>query len=314
MTNPPAPPLQTPPVGHMPGIHLALLLFGALLIPASLGALAIKEFRDLDLSALLIAAGIALGIVAILVGAAGLGRGIGIGAPQASALPGPVPATPVHLSGHLDPGLSRWMWLVKWILAIPHVVVLALLWVAFLVVTVAAGLVILVTGRYPASWFQFSVGVLRWQWRVSFYAYGVLGTDSYPPFTLARGPYPAQFDVFYPARLSRWKVLVKSWLLALPHLLVIAALSGGSWDTEEAGISLLGLLVLIAGVVLLVTGTYRRGLFDLLLGLNRWIQRTVAYTSLLTDAYPPFRLDQGPGEPAAYPGEPGPSGADTRSL
>ncbi|WP_407607764.1 DUF4389 domain-containing protein [Paeniglutamicibacter sp. ORCA_105] len=288
----------------MPGIHLALLLIGALLIPPSLGALAVKEFRDLDQSALLIAAGIALGIAAILVGAAGLGRGIAVGAPRASGLPGPVPATPVHLSGHLDPGLSRWKWLVKWILAIPHVVVLALLWVAFLVVTIAAGLVILVTGRYPASWFQFSVGVLRWQWRVSFYAYGVLGTDSYPPFTLARGPYPASFDVSYPARLSRWRVLVKSWLLALPHLLVIAALSGGSWDTEDTGISALGVLVLIAGMVLLLTGSYRQGLFDLLLGLNRWIQRTVAYTSLLTDAYPPFRLDQGPGEPVPDSGAP----------
>lgn len=281
----------------MPGIHLALLLIGALLVPASLGALAIKEFRDLDQPALLVAAGTALGIVAVLVGAAGLGRGIAVGAPQASTLPGPGTATPVHLSGHLDPGLSRWKWLVKWILAIPHVVVLALLWVAFLVVTISAGLVILVTGRYPASWFQFSVGVLRWQWRVSFYAYGVLGTDRYPPFTLARGPYPASFDIGYPARLSRWRVLVKSWLLALPHLLVIAALSGGSWDTEDTGISVLGVLVLIAGLVLLVTGTYRQGLFDLLLGLNRWIQRTVAYTSLLTDSYPPFRLDQGPGEP-----------------
>jgi hypothetical protein len=304
MTTQPTPPPDSPSTGHMPGIHLALLLIGALLIPASLGALAIKEFRELDQPVLLMAAGIAPGIVAVLVGAAGLGRGIAAGAPQASPLPGPVQTTPVHLSGHLDPGLSRWKWLVKWILAIPHVVVLVLLWVAFLVVTIAAGLVILVTGRYPASWFQFSVGVLRWQWRVSFYAYGVLGTDSYPPFTLARGPYAAQFDVAYPARLSRWKVLVKSWLLALPHLLIIAALSGGSWDTEDTGISLLGLLVLIAGVILLVTGSYPRGLFDVLIGLNRWIQRTVAYTSLLTDAYPPFRLDQGPDEPAPIPGAP----------
>ena len=304
MTTQPTPPPDSPSTGHMPGIHLALLLIGALLIPASLGALTIKEFRDLDQPALLMAAGIAPGIVAVLVGAAGLGRGIAAGAPQAIPLPGPVPTTPVHLSGHLDPGLSRWKWLVKWILAIPHVVVLVLLWVAFLVVTIAAGLVILVTGRYPASWFQFSVGVLRWQWRVSFYAYGVLGTDSYPPFTLARGPYAAQFDIAYPARLSRWKVLVKSWLLALPHLLIIAALSGGSWDTEDAGISLLGLLVLIAGVILLVTGSYPRGLFDVLIGLNRWIQRTVAYTSLLTDAYPPFRLDQGPDEPTPIPGAP----------
>lgn len=282
----------------MSGIHLALLLIGALLVLASLGSLAVPDFPDMNQELAAVIAGTGLGILAILLGAAGLGRGIGDGAPQVTGTPGPQSPSPVHLSGQLDPGLSRWKWLLKWILAIPHLVVLALLWVAFPVVTIAAGLVILVTGRYPASWFQFSVGVLRWQWRVSFYAYGVLGTDSYPPFTLARGPYPAQFDVAYPARLSRWKVLVKSWLLALPHLLVVAALSGGSWSSETTGISLVALLVLLAGAILLVTGRYQPGLFDFLLGLNRWIQRTVAYVALMTDAYPPFRLDQGPEEPA----------------
>ena len=288
----------------MPPIHLALLLAGALLVAASLGSLAVEEFRDLDRAVPLAIAGTVLGIAAILFGAAGLGRGIAEGSPGGAAQTGPAA---VHLSGDLDPGLSRWKWLVKWFLAIPHLLVLVLLWVAFPVVTIAAGLVILATGRYPESWFEFSVGVLRWQWRVSFYAYGVLGTDSYPPFTLARTGYPARFDVAYPARLSRWKVLVKSWLLALPHLLVIAALSGGAWSEQSpdaAGISLLGLLVLIAALILLFTGSYPRGIFDLLLGLNRWVQRTVAYTALLTDAYPPFRLDQGPAEPQPVPGMP----------
>lgn len=281
----------------MSAIHLAMLLIGALLVLASLGSLAIEDFREMPQGLAMALAGTGLGIAAILVGAAGLGRSISAGAPAGNGEPGAGTTGPVRLSGRLDPGLSRWMWLVKWFLAIPHLVVLLLLWVAFGVVTVAAGLVILATGRYPASWFQFSVGVLRWQWRVSYYAYGVLGTDDYPPFTLARGNYAAQFDVAYPARLSRWKVLVKSWLLALPHLLVIGALSGGSWDTEDTGITLLGVLVLIAAVILLVTGRYPQGLFDLILGLNRWIQRTVAYVVLLTDAYPPFRLDQGPEEP-----------------
>ncbi|MBV1778763.1 DUF4389 domain-containing protein [Paeniglutamicibacter sp. ABSL32-1] len=303
MTAQPAPTAPSPSAGHMSGIHLALLLMGALLVLASLGSLAIGALPDLELALAAVLAGTGLGIAAILVGAAGLGRGIADGAPRESGEPGPGQVSPVRLSGHLDPGLSRWKWLVKWFLAIPHVLVLFLLWIAFPVVSIAAGLVILATGRYPAAWFQYCVGVLRWQWRVSFYAFGVLGTDSYPPFTLARAPYAAQFDVAYPARLSRWKVLVKSWLLALPHLLVIAALSGGTWSTDSSdasGISLLGVLVLVAGAILLFTGTYRQGLFDLLLGLNRWIQRTVAYTALLTDAYPPFRLDQGPEEPAPF--------------
>jgi hypothetical protein len=215
-------------------------------------------------------------------------------------------AYPARLNGYLDPKLSRWLWLVKWFLAIPHLVVLFFLWFAFLVTTIAAWFAILFTGRYPRSLFNFNVGVIRWNWRVEFYAYGVLGTDRYPPFTLARTDYPADFDVEYPERLSRGLVLVKSWLLAFPHLLIISVLTGtastwtmrdGNWVQEGVGISLMGLLVFIAGVILLFTGRYRKDLFDLLLGLHRWIYRVIAYVSLMRDEYPPFRLDLGPVDP-----------------
>ena len=64
------------------------------------------------------------------------------------------------------------------------------------------------------------------------------------------------------------------------------------------GISLLGVLAIIAGFILLFTGRYRRSLFDLIVGLNRWVYRVVAYAALMTDRYPPFRLDQGGDEPA----------------
>ena len=220
----------------------------------------------------------------------------------------PPPVYPLTIEGELEPRLSRWLWLVKWLLIIPHIFLLVFLWIAYAIVTVIAFFAILITGRYPRALFEFNVGVMRWSWRVNFYSYGALGTDRYPPFTMDEVPdYPAHLEVEYPQSLSRGLVLVKWWLLALPHYLVVAIFAGGAWSGWNAASDsgdgawmaggLIGLFVLFAGVALLFTARYPKSLFDFVMGMNRWVYRVVSYATLMTDRYPPFRLDMGGHEP-----------------
>jgi len=239
---------------------------------------------------------------------------------------------PVRVDASLDAPPSRGLWLFKWILVIPHYVVLAVLWLFFVVLSAVAMAAIVVTGRYPRAIFEFNVGVLRWTWRVQYYAIGVFGTDRYPPFTLAEDPaYPAHLEVEYPQRLSRGLALVKWWLLAIPQYIIISLFTGtglwapwgwrvghpsphaslsfsfNSWglynvgNVGNAGWGLIGLLAVIAAVVLLVTGRYPEQLFDFVLGLNRWVLRVAGYAGLMTDRYPPFRLDMGGPDPGTLP-------------
>lgn len=215
---------------------------------------------------------------------------------------------PARLDGQLDPTVSRWKWLIKWLLVIPHYIVLAFLWVAAVVLTVIAGFAILFSGRYPRWIFDFNLGVMRWTWRVSFYAISAFGTDRYPPFTLKEtADYPATLTVDYPQQLSRGLVLIKWWLLALPHYLVVAVFAGGwafagsnDWRSGGGG-GLISLLAVVAGVILLVRGRYPRDLFSFLMGLNRWCYRVLAYAMLMRDEYPPFRLDTGGPDPGTAP-------------
>jgi len=141
----------------------------------------------------------------------------------------------------------------------------------------------------------------------------IVVTDRYPPFTLADDPsYPARLDIAYPQRLSRGLALVKWWLLAIPHYIIVGVFTGGGlWaagqlDRSSTWPGLIGILAMIAAVALLFTGRYPRQLFDLIVGLDRWVLRVAAYAGLMTDAYPPFRLDQGGHEPGTLTMPPGP--------
>ncbi len=239
--------------------------------------------------------------VLLLVGAIGLAHRL-----QQDPPPGPARRGAVALTGHLDEP-SRWLWIVKPILVIPHLVVLFVLWVGVVGVSIIAFFSILFTRRYPRALFDYTTGVLRWSWRVGFYSFSALGTDRYPPFRLTVGPqdgaapYPADLTVAYAPELSRRLVLVKWWLLAIPHFVVLGIVLGSSTAGQSSAPGLLYLLVAFAALALLFTKRYPAGLFDFVLGLDRWVYRVLAYVLLLTDEYPPFRLDQGPDEPPVDP-------------
>lgn len=215
--------------------------------------------------------------------------------------------SPVVVDGVDTPRVSRWLWLVKWLLGVPHYVALAVLILGAIVVWVWAFVAILATGRYPRAAFDYMLGVLRWSWRVLYYLYHAGGTDAYPPFTLSDVPdYPARLDVAFPERLSRGLVVVKWWLLAVPHYVILALLFGfttrreyldGQLVRDSNWPGLVPVLVLVALIAVLFTGTYPKSLYDLVMGFNRWRFRVLVYVMLMTDTYPPFRLDQGPREP-----------------
>ena len=127
--------------------------------------------------------------------------------------------------------------------------------------------------------------MLRWWWRVGFYSFQALGTDKYPPFSLDPNPdYPADLDVTYPENLSQGLVLVKWWLLAIPHWIVVGIFQGWRYW------GLVTILAIIGVIVVLFTGKYPPEIFKLVVGMNRWSFRVYAYAALMTDAYPPFRL------------------------
>jgi hypothetical protein len=190
---------------------------------------------------------------------------------------------PVRVRSAID-APSRRLWLVKWcMLAVPHYPILIGLYLLYPLVTIAAGIAILFTGRYPRPLFDFNVGVLRWSWRLMNYRFPMNSTDKYPPFTLASVPdYPADLEVDYPESLTNRAVLLQRWLLGLPQIILC-------WSLEP----FLQMLCVVNAVWLLCIGTINQGMFELLMGIVRWRYRVAVYVSLMRDEYPPFRMDLG---------------------
>ncbi len=208
---------------------------------------------------------------------------------------------PVRLEGELTLPLSRWLWLVKWLLLIPHFICLVFLWITFVLATIAVFFVLLFTGRYPRGLFGWNLGVLRWTWRVTFYGYSALATDRYPPFTMADVPdYPARLEIAYPEHQRRGLPLIGWWIIGIPQYAIAGLFAGGGlgWVDRYGFGGVVGVLVFVVAMLLLFKNRYPRDVFDLILGFNRWGFRVGAYAALMTPEYPPFRLDTGPHEPA----------------
>jgi Domain of unknown function (DUF4389) len=188
-----------------------------------------------------------------------------------------------------DRELNRWTTAFRVILAIPVLIVLALLaggpagvHIAIIGVSlllfVPTLLLILFRQKYPRWWFDFALGLLRFDARVTSYLF--LLRDEYPSVDEDQAvhvelPYP---DVT--RDLNRWLPLVK-WFLAIPHYVVLIFLNLAAF-----------VVAIVAWFAILFTGRYPRGLFDFVVGVLRWQIRVAAYAFLLTtDRYPPFSLN-----------------------
>jgi len=182
--------------------------------------------------------------------------------------------------------VSRWKTLLRIFLAIPVLIFWAIVSAADRVVIVASWVAIIVRGRIPRWLFDFLVALYRWEYRAL--SYVLLLTEVYPPF---EGDYPIGFDVRYPERLTRWKVLIWKLITALPHFIIVAILA----------ITVV-LVTIVAWFFILFAGRYPQGLFDYVAGVIRWGVRVNAYFLSLTDEYPPFNLSAtaGPAGGDAY--------------
>jgi hypothetical protein len=183
---------------------------------------------------------------------------------------------PVRFDVEYPERLNRWLIFIKWLLALPHLIILYFLAAAMGVVTFIAWFAILFTKRYPESLFKFAVGVQRWQNNVIAYVY--LLRDEYPPFSFDAGEYRLTFEADQPGDLSRWMIFIK-WLLVIPNVIVWAVLAVAAY-----------VVTIVAWFAILFTGKYPRGIFDFVVGVLRWSARANAYVNLWTDQYPPFSL------------------------
>jgi Domain of unknown function (DUF4389) len=183
---------------------------------------------------------------------------------------------PVRVEAERQEEYARFLPLVKWLLAIPHYIALAVLGIGAFFVIIISFFAVLVTGRYPEALWDYMVGVFRWGLRVG--AYVFLLTDRYPPFSLDDDPdYPVRLEMPYPAAgVERWRPLV-AWILILPYSIVAALLY-----------YLAAIIAFLALFAILFTRRYPEGMFGIVVNSLRYQLRASTYSDWLTTKYPPF--------------------------
>jgi Domain of unknown function (DUF4389) len=185
------------------------------------------------------------------------------------------PDYPLRLDIDHQEQYSRWMPLVKWLLVIPHYIVLIVLWIGAFFAIVVSWFAVLITGRYPRGLWNYMVGVARWTTRVTSYHY--LMVDPYPPFSLESDPdYPTRFEVDYPEKVERWRPLV-AWILAIPYLIIAGILVYIGY-----------ILAFFAFFTILFAKSFPKGMFDIVVVALRWQARGNAYALWLVTRYPPW--------------------------
>jgi hypothetical protein len=196
--------------------------------------------------------------------------------PTAPAAPMASSGYPVRFDVEYPDQLSRLLIFVKWLLAIPHFLIIYVLGLLLYIVTIIAFFAILFTQKYPQGLFNFAVGVMRWQANLN--AYVLLLRDEYPPFSWEEGQYPVTFEVDYQPTLNRWAPLYK-WLIVIPNVIVLVLVAIVAY-----------VLLIIGWFAILFTGNMPRGIFDFIVGMLRWSSRVNTYIYLMHDEYPPFSM------------------------
>lgn len=189
---------------------------------------------------------------------------------------------PARLEFEADYRVARWRPLAQWLLAIPQLAIAWALTYLRNVLTLISLFTVLFTKQIPRPIFDAITMTYRYEWRAVSYA--MFLHEDYPPFDFTpaaeddRAEPHTVLSIGYPQQLNRWKPLYK-WFLAIPHYLVLAALSVAAV-----------IAFVIGFFAVLFSGEYPRGIRDFLVNVYRYGLRVQAYVGLLTDRYPPFAL------------------------